>query len=404
MTVLLVYATFIVLVFVLLIIITYFVNNLIRRNNFDAVVAREIEKMGKIFNNHMKKDDFKRLNKNQIKSLQETVLTKKGLVAFNTCYNNYIEKNGYSDKLQAYVDMIIDYRVIHNNHVVRERYKDSYTLYLLSLYKITSKEALDYAYQCLDHSSLYSRNNALRVIQNSTDESVIIKALKALHTTKYYFNNKIIIDFLTEFKGNKSKLTEALINDMDSFNEEIKLIIIDYFTSVSDINAKSKIFEVLDSDYSLEFNLAAIKYFGKVISEEAYQIIFECLDDKQWEIRAICAKVIERYGNKRVIDKLKEKLSDKNWFVRFNSAISLINLNNGTEKEEILKIKDNYAREIYIYALFSKGIIRIREYNRLIEKVLQEDEKELKEMLLNKDNKIDNKKIRGRKVKKVVGV
>ncbi|MDD4282825.1 MAG: HEAT repeat domain-containing protein [Bacilli bacterium] len=399
MTILIVYSTFIVLIIILLIIITYFINALIKKNHLDYVIAKELVKIENLFYKHMEKEDLKKLNKNQIKDLQEIVLTKNGLLAFNICYNNYIKKYGESDKLKDYVDMIIDYKVIHENHVVKEKYKDSYTLYLLFLYKIISKEALDYAHESLIHNSLYSRNNALRVIQNSKDEFEIIKALNTINNQEYYYNDKIIIDFMTEFKGNREDLTLALLNNLDSFNERIKRIIIDYFTSVEDKKAELKILKILDLKSSLELRLAAIKYFGKVINKDAYQLIIDGLDDINWEVRAVCGKIIEAYSNDVVIKKLREKLTDSNWFVRFNCALSLINLTKDAHKAEILEINDNYAKEIYIYALFSKEIITIKEYNELLEEISRKAKRE-SEILINKDNK----KIIGREIKREVEV
>ncbi|MFA7119923.1 MAG: HEAT repeat domain-containing protein [Bacilli bacterium] len=283
--------------------------------------------------------------------------------------------------------------------MVKEKYKDSYTLYLLFLYKIISKEALDYAHESLIHNSLYSRNNALRVIQNSKDEFEIIKALNTINNQEYYYNDKIIIDFMTEFKGNREDLTLALLNNLDSFNERIKRIIIDYFTSVEDKKAELKILKILDLKSSLELRLAAIKYFGKVINKDAYQLIIDGLDDINWEVRAVCGKIIEAYSNDVVIKKLREKLTDSNWFVRFNCALSLINLTKDAHKAEILEINDNYAKEIYIYALFSKEIITIKEYNELLEEISRKAKRE-SEILINKDNK----KIIGREIKREVEV
>lgn len=369
MAVLLVYATFILFIIVLLIITIYFMRELITKKYRDKKISIQAKEIEKIFNRHLKNDDLKKIKKEEIEKLQELVLTKKGLEAFNICYNNYLLKHGTSEKLKNYIDLIIDYKIIHENNIVKERYKDSYILYLLSAYQITTKEALDYAMESLEHTSLYARNNALRVIENSSNEEDIIKALKIVNNTKYYYNNKILIDFITEFKGDKIKLTNALISKLESFNDRLQKIIIEYFTNTKDINAKDKVLEILNSDKSLEITLAAIKYFGKVITKEAYKKILEGLDDKNWEIRAVCGKVIEKYGNDEVVEKLIEKLTDSNWFVRYNCALSLINLNNGNEKEVILQIDDNYAKEIYIYALFTKDIITITEYKKLKNKI-----------------------------------
>lgn len=369
MAVLLVYATFILFIIVLLIITIYFMRELITKKYRDKKISIQAKEIEKIFNRHLKNDDLKKIKKEEIEKLQELVLTKKGLEAFNICYNNYLLKHGTSEKLKNYIDLIIDYKIIHENNIVKERYKDSYILYLLSAYQITTKEALDYAMESLEHTSLYARNNALRVIENSSNEEDIIKALKIVNNNKYYYNNKILIDFITEFKGDKIKLTNALISKLESFNDRLQKIIIEYFTNTKDINAKDKVLEILNSDKSLEITLAAIKYFGKVITKEAYKKILEGLDDKNWEIRAVCGKVIEKYGNDEVVEKLIEKLTDSNWFVRYNCAFSLINLNNGNEKEVILQIDDNYAKEIYIYALFTKDIITITEYKKLKNKI-----------------------------------
>ena len=366
MTILIIYATFILLVVVLLLVNAYFINEIISKQRSQKKLDEQLLVIEPIMKKHLK-TDIDKIKKSEIETLKAVVLTKKGLEAFNVWCQNYINEYGFTDNFKSYVDLIIDYKRLLENKIVRERYRNSYVLYLLSLYKLDSKETFDYAFNLLEDKSLYSRNNALRVIQNSKDEIDMVRALNIVDKSTHFFNDKIIIDFLTEFAGSRRSLNDLLVKKFDVYSERIKKLLIEYFINTKDnsINIQSHMYDLLKKNENTELVIASTKYFGKVINEKAKDLIMKNLDSEQWEVRAISGKVIEFYYDELVILKLKQKLSDSNWFVRFNCALSLINVTEGVDRRQMIKLEDRYAREIYIYALFTKGLIDIDEYNEL---------------------------------------
>ena len=384
MTVILIYATFILLVIVLLIVNIYFINEIIRKRNFNKKLEKNLLEIDPIIKRHLSYKDINKIDKKEINNLMTMVLSRKGLESFNIWCSDYIKKNGFTQEFKNYIDLIIDYKVLLGNRIVRERYKNSYILYLLSLYKIDTKEAFEYAFSLLDDKSLYARNNALRVIQNSKDETDIMKALNTINETEHYFNNKIIIDFITEFSGDKSAFHTLLIKNFEGFDTDMKKIFIEYFTNIGEEDSKvsGHMFNILKNSEILELVIAATKYFGEVINTEAKKLILKNLDSEFWELRAVSGKVIEYYKDEVIVERLEAKLTDSNWYVRYNSALSLINITNGKERDRMLKISDGFAREIYIYALFTKGIIDINEYQKLSKNIV--DQKKSKDVINQK--------------------
>lgn len=90
-------------------------------------------------------------------------------------------------------------------------------------------------------------------------------------------------------------------------------------------------------------------------------------DADEWEVRAFLAKVLGECDDCDYdeIDTLKEMMKDLNWFVRFNSSESLVNLGEKgiVALSEILYTSDSFARdrawsvlqrEIKLYDLFNK--------------------------------------------------
>ena len=88
---------------------------------------------------------------------------------------------------------------------------------------------------------------------------------------------------------------------------------------------------------------------------------FDILKRGEWEYRAVSAATLSSYKNEESINSLLESITDKNWYVRYNSAISLLHLNQDIINLVFLK-GDKYSRDIIFYAMFMEGRISYEEY------------------------------------------
>ena len=78
--------------------------------------------------------------------------------------------------------------------------------------------------------------------------------------------------------------------------------------------------------------------------------------------------MLRTYDTVQNIKRLKEKLFDSNWFVKMNSAFSLVNMNiNLVKFNDIINSEDKSALQVYNYALYKKGKISIQEFNQMQE-------------------------------------
>ena len=116
-----------------------------------------------------------------------------------------------------------------------------------------------------------------------------------------------------------------------------------------------------DENSEKEIRISAIKYFSIINSKYAQEIIIDILKRGEWEYRAVSAATLSSYKNEESINSLLESITDKNWYVRYNSAISLLHLNQDIINLVFLK-GDKYSRDIIFYAMFMEGRISYEEY------------------------------------------
>ena len=111
----------------------------------------------------------------------------------------------------------------------------------------------------------------------------------------------------------------------------------------------------LEKSLDLEVVLASCRYFSKYKYDQAFPFILELakLDEKiSWEKKAVASTALGSYQSEKSIEALMENLSCKNWYVRTNSADSLIKLGlDYLDLIEIMEGKDRYARESLQYQL-----------------------------------------------------
>lgn len=373
MTVLTVYLVFILIILILCIDSAYFINRLIIRKYTRKKVAKANKELNELVERHLEMEDINAIDEEEIKKVISLVSTKYGLQAYNNIYTRYFNNNGFDEKIEAYINRTIDYKVLLDNRIVRDRYRKSYILHLLGKFHMNSKDVIDFSLEALNDESLYTRTNALRVASNSKNLSFFLDSLKIINDSDYYFNKKIIIDSVDNYNGDSNELNNELLKQIHSFNDEFQSIFIEHFTNdrFSNEDAIEVMKSFVESDKK-ECIIAATKYFGKVHDVNASKSILKNMEKDDGEIKAISARVLSQYESEETYKKLMEGLSDKNWFIRFNCAFSILNFDNaGKSIQEINDGKDAYAKEILLYAMFSKGMIDFEEYEKTTEKALE---------------------------------
>ncbi|MDO5568883.1 MAG: hypothetical protein Q4G04_02065 [bacterium] len=362
MNVIMIYMTFIMLLVVLMMIMMYFLISSFRKKTFSGKVLKQVDELKPLFKKYLN-NGKKDIKGNDLEELKKIVSNKNGLEAFTICYLEYREKLGDDSKLESFGKQVIDYDCITNNKVVREKYRDSYVLYLLAVYKLNDKQVIDYAFEMLDSPSIYTRNNALRVIENSISADDYIKTLKFINEKKYFFNNKLLIDFLTFNKCDR--LDKIIIKELNNFDVDKQKIIIDYLTAIKsdEREVKETLNNVLTNENNtIELELSILKYFEVVKEERIVPCLLKKLSSEDWRVKAISCKVSRVYPTESIKAKLRECLVDKNWFVRYNAAFTLVDIDNTFNETELAKLTDDFAKDITTYALskkkMEKGVAR----------------------------------------------
>jgi hypothetical protein len=366
MTVLVVYIAFLSLLGILFVTGTYFVTSLISRNLHGRHLAKRLGEIRELFDIDMKSPDD--LLDVSIDVMQDLVLNRLGLEAFTQCYEEYTAQHGYTDEVRDYAARIVDYKALLRRRIVRRHYRESFILHLLAEFRVNQEETNRMVLDCLHHKSLYVRNNALRVIKNTGETRLMMEAIDFISKGERYFNEKMLIDFLDTFLGNSQELVEALLEKFDSYNLQVKHLILGYLMNQkADAPPVHQLMLRCMGEEDKELVIAATKYFGWLIDEEAGKVILRNLDHVEWEIRALSARVSQRgYESPAMIDALERRISDRNWFVRQNSAYAFMAMVHDEDRiQRIIDGEDKYAREITLYVMFVKNMIDYEEYLRL---------------------------------------
>lgn len=370
MTVYVIYITFIIFVILLILVCLYFLILL----RYQKVQSKKINEMvaniRDIMERHLSYEKLNHIPKEELEYLKKIASNKIGLQGLLICFKDYVEKNGFHEKAREYANEIVSYQTLLNNRIVRNKYRQSYILYLLAEFGINTEEVKEFAINSLNKRSIYVRNNALRVIQNASSVPLVLEALDVIDNNEYYFNDRILVDFLDGFMGNRISLNRHLLNNMDKYSNRVKRLIIEYFFNnhVDDQDIKLKILHYLSNSEDKELLIASTKYFGKISDDRAITYILNHLNSSHWELRAISAKVLGKYKREDVKLKLLESLTDKNYTVRYNSVFSYMDM----EEENALmnsvnNMEDVFAKQMLVYAMQSRNIISFEDYPVILE-------------------------------------
>lgn len=279
-----------------------------------------------------------------------------------------VEYNKNRDKNEAIKGFIKNYEAeiykMVKNYKRNNELRSSYLVFILGEYRLDREYINKCLINNLNSKSLYTKYNILRSIANIGNNESFIKAINYISATEVYLNNRIFMDIIGDFTGDKNKLNKELLKTLDDFTDEIKIIIIGYFTNVRYDEAKENLLKLFESNYiDKELKATIIRYFTKIHYDNFREILISMLDCEEWEIRAISAKALLNYYSEETVEGLLSSITDSNWYVRFNSAMSLLQFDLGDDLlNKVLRQNDRYAIEILYYAMFERKVINYEEY------------------------------------------
>ncbi|MGL4362979.1 MAG: HEAT repeat domain-containing protein [Cellulosilyticaceae bacterium] len=226
-------------------------------------------------------------------------------------------------------------------------------------------EHMDYLMESCEDEHMYIQINTLKALARLGNVKYFLEYSTKIINSLSLIHDKIIIDAIYSFEGNNEELNKQLsiwLNDETSENEKLKIIILNHFINIKYEDVKKDIYNILiDEKYSKELKLVGIKYFIKIKYPKVQIVLLKLLNDESWEIRAIAASALKNYKYKEVISNLKQSIKDSGWYVRQNSARSLIHLvDNKDDLTYIINGEDKYASDSMISILSEEN--RIEEF------------------------------------------
>lgn len=335
-------------------------------NKFSKKVAKLSEASGKEILEHLNKlKNNMYLTRTDIKKMKKKLKNRAYERVFNDTiisYNENSENHIYVKEYMGYFDRYIQ-RIIKKNSK-EGRIKNVYTAFLVGQYKLDKEFINKFLLDSLKSDSLYLRFNALNSIGQIGNIQCFIKALTSISQLGGYLNAKILIDIMDQFNGDVEELDVELLENFEDFSIGIQCIIINHFSNVDNVSIAPILVNILsvnDTDKEVKANI--LKYFHAINYPKAKKILIKILDSEQWECRALAAKTLSKYYSEITVKQLLISITDPNWYVRLNSAMSLIDFDLGDKlMYSVLEKKDKYSTEILFYAMFVKNKITYQEY------------------------------------------
>jgi len=295
----------------------------------------------------------KRLNNKEYeKVFNETI------ILFNQNSEDYIYVKQYMESFNGYIKRLV------KKNKKEGSIKNVYTAFLMGQYKVDDEYINEFLIDSLKTSSLYLRFNAINSIGEIGNVEYFTKALLYISKTDGYLNEKLFIDIMNQFAGDMTELNNQLLKSFDEFSNQIKCIIIEHFQNVNYIFAVNKFTDKLNSfETDKEIVTSIIKYFNIINYPPVKPVLMSLLDAEEWEFRALAAKTLSKYYSKDIVEKLLISITDNNWFVRLNSAMTLLDYELGENLlYDVLAKKDKYSTDIMFYSMFVKKKITYEEY------------------------------------------
>lgn len=312
-----------------------------------------------------KKNSFiTKLEKNDLKKIIR--MTSDEIIALENAFSELYNQNK-SNIVNKYLVNNSDYiETILKKYSTKSSIKKAFILHFVVLYyselknekKIVDIILSDY----LLENSQYCTANALKIIFKIGSEDDILKTILLLDKNMKKYCSKSLIEIMHSYKGNKEILCEKFMEKINILNEFFQVVIIEFIADSSN-SFNEKVFLLWTYTENKEVKCSIIKYFGRHYYEPAQEFLINVLEEhnlENWEYLILSAKSLYNYKTKETVEALKKSLTSPNWYIRKNSAETLIGIIGKAEISIFKKeIQDKYAREMIEYVLQEKEFKKI---------------------------------------------
>lgn len=248
-------------------------------------------------------------------------------------------------------------------YISKDTLQIAYFPYILHKYGILKHEdsanLKDVLFELLRSVNVYCRENTLKAIYGMQNPEMAAEALKVIDKNLYFHHPKLVCDGLLTYKGDKETLKECLLENFDAYSVRMQLNILNYFR-FGNVRCDEKMLGILtDEKADNELRYSAIRYFEKYPCDEAGSFIrtlAENLEGRPWEYQSIASSALKSYPGDVTFRILVANLSNSQWYIRQNSAVSLEKL--GYTYHDLISVfdgNDRYAREIMRYRLDTRN-------------------------------------------------
>ncbi len=271
----------------------------------------------------------------------------------------------YTDFLRAFIGELAELADEYSRKADEYKALMAYALYITdSGNTLTFKHAYKRSVYSMAESlmpnmmnkSAYVRQNTFRALVKMGDVKSVMTAVTILDSDVALQNEKLMTDDLLLFSGDTDELLRQLWDCFMQLTPSMQVMAINYFRLLPLSTDQSAFYETIrqfitDESRDPETRIAAMRYFRRRVYGSAKKDLIAMLEHREtedYEYPAIAAASLQSYPGKDTERILMDKLSDPNWYTRFNCAESLIALGVDYEKL-ILESTDRYAKDMLIY-------------------------------------------------------
>lgn len=276
------------------------------------------------------------------------------LIAYNNVMERCLGNGGVSDYLK---DCYEDFLALAVEYGTRSAMERAFFAYVISLYHpymgTFRKQMVNILLKYMDNATVYCRENVLHALYSIGDAVAVEHAFTFLDNRGLYHSSKLISDGLMTYRGDKEELAWRLWRNCHMWNESLVIAVIQFVTQLEADFSAEFFRELQREETSIEQRFAYIRYFQRHVKPELKGYLINCLEqyDRTNNRLAIAASTaLGSYPGEDTRQALEQALRSRNWYVRKNSALSLIHIGiPETELEQIYGRSDRYGKEILEY-------------------------------------------------------
>lgn len=292
------------------------------------------------------------------KYLRFKLLSVSELIAFERVLENCSkEETGFMETYLTQVYPEILY--LANVYLKKETMQTAYFAFFLSCHGKRGQDSIDdmqdLMVEYVRKGNLYCRLNALEALYMFGSPENVVRAVRIQDEVDVFFNEKILTDGLLSYSGDHERLITLLWESFPRFSAKTKLAVLNYIRFCTGAYCKELYDILINERMDKELRLSAIRYLGRYPYEPAREILLNFLKDENpvnWEYAAMSATALERYPGEEVAKALLEGMRSRNWFVRYNAAISLEELQPDYNVWlGVMEGSDRFAQEMAAYRL-----------------------------------------------------